>query len=96
MQAPVFDFCVTTPSEAHRLLWAPLTLSANVITSITADEFTVNGFKMSTIPYPLLQSLQSLQSLHSPQQVAIPPLQLYRCVETSHGLDWAKGDITKI
>ena len=46
--------------EAHRLLSAPLTLSANVFTSITADEFTVNGFKMSTTPYPLLQSLQSL------------------------------------
>ena len=35
--------------EAHRLLSAPLTLSANVFTSLPKSQFTVNGFKMSTI-----------------------------------------------
>ena len=35
--------------EPHRLLSAPSAVLANVFTSITADEFTVNGFKMSTI-----------------------------------------------
>jgi len=35
--------------EPHRLLSAPSAVLANVVTSITADEFTVNGFKMSTI-----------------------------------------------
>ena len=35
--------------EAHRLLSAPLTLSANVFTSLPKSQFTVNGPKMSTI-----------------------------------------------
>ena len=35
--------------EAHRLLSAPLTLSANVFTSLPRSQFTVNGSKMSTI-----------------------------------------------
>ena len=43
--------------EAHRLLSAPLALSANVFTSLPKSQFTVNGPKMSTILYPLLQSL---------------------------------------
>ena len=52
--------------EPHRLLSAPLALSANVFTSITADEFTVNGAKVSTILSTLLQRLGSLQRLYSP------------------------------
>ena len=43
--------------EAHRLLSAPLTLSANVFTSLPKSQFTVNGFKMSTILSTKLQSL---------------------------------------
>ena len=35
--------------EPHRLLSAPSAVLANVFTSLTADGFTVNGFKMSTI-----------------------------------------------
>ena len=59
--------------EPHRLTSAPLALSANVFTSITADEFTVNGAKVSTILSTLLQRLGSLQRLYSPPQVTIPP-----------------------
>ena len=57
--------------EPHRLLSAPLALSANVFTSITADEFTVNGAKVSTILSTLLQRLGSLQRLYSPPQVTM-------------------------
>ena len=35
--------------EPHRLLSAPSAVLANVFTSLTADGFTVKGFKMSTI-----------------------------------------------
>jgi hypothetical protein len=59
------------PGEAHRLLSAPLALSANVFTSLTADEFTVNGPKVSTILSTLLQRLGSLQRLYSPPQVTM-------------------------
>ena len=61
--------------EPHPLLSAPSAVLANVFTSLTADGFTVNGFKMSTILYPLLQRLGSLQRLYSPHptQVAIAP-----------------------
>jgi hypothetical protein len=44
-----------------------------VFTSLTADEFTVNGAKVSTILSTLLQRLGSLQRLYSPPQVTIPP-----------------------
>jgi len=43
-------------------------LSANVFTSITADEFTVNGAKVSTILSTLLQRLGSLQRLIAPRR----------------------------
>jgi hypothetical protein len=42
-----------------------------VFTSITADEFTVNGAKVSTILSTLLQRLGSLQRLYSPPQVTM-------------------------
>ena len=35
--------------EPHRLLSAPFNLLANVFTSLPRSQFTVNGFKMSTI-----------------------------------------------
>ena len=35
--------------EPHRLLPAPSALSANVFASLTAHQFTVNGFEMSTV-----------------------------------------------
>ena len=44
--------------EPHRLLSAPLASLANVFTSLTADEFTVNGFKMSTILTPCFKGLE--------------------------------------
>ena len=44
--------------EPHRLLSAPLASLANVFTSLTADEFTVNGFKMSTILTPCFKVLE--------------------------------------
>ena len=59
--------------EPHRLLSAPSAVLANVFTSLTADEFTVNGAKVSTILSTLLQRLGSLQRLYSPPQVTIPP-----------------------
>ena len=43
--------------EPHRLLSAPLALSANVFTSLARSQFTVNGLKMSTI----LSTLKSLK-----------------------------------
>jgi hypothetical protein len=46
--------------EPHRLLPAPSALSANVFASLTAHQFTVNGFKMSTVLSTLLQRLGSL------------------------------------
>ena len=47
----------------HRLLSAPLALSANVFTSITADEFTVNGAKVSTILTPCFKGLAVFRDL---------------------------------
>jgi len=35
--------------EPHRLLPAPLALSANVFASLPRSQFTVNGSKMSTV-----------------------------------------------
>ncbi len=35
--------------EPHRLLSAPSAVLANVFTSVTAHQFTVNDFKVSTI-----------------------------------------------
>ena len=55
----------------HRLLSAPSAVLANVFTSLTADEFTVNGAKVSTILSTLLQRLGSLQRLDSPPQVTM-------------------------
>jgi hypothetical protein len=42
-----------------------------VFTSLTADEFTVNGAKVSTILSTLLQRPGSLQRLYSPPQVTM-------------------------
>ena len=71
--------------EPHRLLSAPLALSANVFTSLTADEFTVNGPKVSTILSTLLQRLGSLQRLYSPTQVTMPPPYRYKRGRTFWG-----------
>ena len=35
--------------EPHRLLSAPSAVLANVFASVSARQFTVNGFKMSTV-----------------------------------------------
>ena len=50
----------------HRLLSAPLALSANVFTSITADEFTVNGAKVSTILTPCFKGLAVFRDFIAP------------------------------
>ena len=42
-----------------------------MFTSITADEFTVNGAKVSTVLSTLLQRLGSLQRLYIPPQVTM-------------------------
>ena len=54
--------------EPHRLLSGPTVVLANVFTSLTADEFTVNGPKVSTILSTLLQRLGSLQRLIAPRR----------------------------
>ena len=54
--------------EPHRLLSAPFNLLANVFTSLPRSQFTVKGFKMSTILSTKLQRLQRLGSLHNSQQ----------------------------
>ena len=53
--------------EPHRLLSAPFNLLANVFTSLPRSQFTVKGFKMSTILSTKLQRLQRLGSLHNSQ-----------------------------
>jgi hypothetical protein len=55
----------------HRLLSAPSAVLANVFTSLPRSQFTVNTSKVSTILYPLLQRLGSLQRLYNPPQVTI-------------------------
>ena len=57
--------------EPHRLLSAPSAVLANVFTSLPRSQFTVNTSKVSTILYPLLQRLGSLQRLYSPPQVTM-------------------------
>jgi hypothetical protein len=52
--------------EPHRLTSAPLALSANVFTSITADEFTVNGAKVSTILTPCFKGLAVFRDFIAP------------------------------
>ena len=52
--------------EPHRLLSAPLALSANVFTSLTADEFTVNGAKVSTILTPCFKGLAVFRDFIAP------------------------------
>ena len=47
----------------HRLLSAPSAVLANVFTSLTADEFTVNGLKMSTILTPCFKGLAVFRDL---------------------------------
>ena len=59
------------PGESHRLPQAPSAVLANVFTSITADEFTVNGAKVSTVLSTWLQRLGSLQRLYRPPQVTM-------------------------
>jgi hypothetical protein len=66
--------------EPHRLLPAPSGLSANVFASLTAHQFTVNGFEMSTVLSTELQRLQrlgSLQRLYSPPQVTMGGTRTY-------------------
>ena len=52
--------------EAHRLLSAPLTLSANVFTSLPRSQFTVKGFKMSTILTPCFKGLEVFRDFIAP------------------------------
>jgi len=83
--------------EPHRLLSAPLASLANVFTSLTADEFTVNGFKMSTILTPCFKVFEVLEvlALFSDPR-SLPPGRwawgvpvLYRCDGTFWGdLGW--------
>jgi hypothetical protein len=54
--------------EPHRLLSAPLALSANVVTSITADEFTVNGAKVFTILFNCFKGLAVFRDLIGPRR----------------------------
>jgi len=50
----------------HRLLSAPLTLSANVLTSLPRSQFTVNGLKMSTILTPCFKGLEVFRDFIAP------------------------------
>jgi hypothetical protein len=43
-------------------------LSANVFTSITADEFTVNGAKVSTILTPCFKGLEVFRDFIAPRR----------------------------
>ena len=54
--------------EPHRLTSAPLALSANVFTSITADEFTVNGAKVSTILTSFFKGLAVFRDFIAPRR----------------------------
>ena len=54
--------------EPHRLTSAPLALSANVFTSITADEFTVNGAKVSTFLTPCFKGLAVFRDFKAPRR----------------------------
>jgi hypothetical protein len=49
--------------EPHRLLSAPLASLANVFTSLTADEFTVNGPKVSTVLFNCFKGLAVFRDL---------------------------------
>jgi hypothetical protein len=62
--------------EPHRLLSAPLALSANVVTSITADEFTVNGAKVFTILFNCFKGLEVFRDFISPRRWP-PPIYGY-------------------
>jgi|TARA_B110000240_G_scaffold67333_1_gene76722 hypothetical protein len=53
----------------HRQLSAPLTLSANVFTSLSRRQLAVNDLKMSAILSTSLQRLGSRQRLYSPAKV---------------------------
>jgi hypothetical protein len=50
----------------HRLLSAPLALSANVFTSLPRSQFTVNGLKMSTILTPCFKGLAVFRDFIAP------------------------------
>jgi len=52
--------------EPHRLLSAPLALSANVFTSLPRSQFTVNTSKVSTILTPCFKVLEVLESFSDP------------------------------
>ena len=54
--------------EPHRLTSAPLALPANVFTSLTADEFTVNGPKLSTVLFNCFKGLEVFRDLITPRR----------------------------
>ena len=54
--------------EPHSLLSAPLALSANVFTSLTAHQFTVNGAKVSTILTPCFKGLAVFRDFIAPRR----------------------------
>jgi hypothetical protein len=52
----------------HRLLSAPLALSANVFTSLTAHQFTVNGAKVFTILFNCFKGLAVFRDFIAPRR----------------------------
>jgi hypothetical protein len=50
----------------HRLLSAPLALSANAFASLPRSQFTVNGLKMSTILTPCFKGLEVFRDFIAP------------------------------
>jgi len=60
--------------EPHRLLSAPLALSANVFTSLPRSQFTVNTSKVSTILTPCFKGLAVFRDFiaHTPRRWPTP------------------------
>jgi hypothetical protein len=54
--------------EPHRLLSAPLALSANVFTSLPRSQFTVNTSKVSTILTPCFKGLAVFRDFIAPRR----------------------------
>ena len=54
--------------EPHRLLSAPSAVLANVFTSLTAHQFTVNGAKVSTILTPCFKGLAVFRDFIAPRR----------------------------
>ena len=56
------------PGEYHRLPQAPSAVLANVFTSLTAHQFTVNGAKVSTILTPCFKGLAVFRDFIAPRR----------------------------